>query len=77
MATEATLEVVKKASLGNKGVVVSVSEGDDILGHLMIGKASPVWFEKNAKARGRKVSWADFREWMLTKAEQKAKRPSS
>ena len=52
MATDAVLSVVSEAQLGNKGLVVTVSQNGDILGHLMVGKASIVWFEKNAKFLG-------------------------
>lgn len=74
MATTATLDVVHEAALGNKGLVVTVKDAD-IMGHLMIGKASLVWFEKNKKKRGRKVSWADFQAWMMQKNEVEASRP--
>ena len=75
MATNAFLDTVTKAELGNKGLVITVYQDDDILGHLMAGKASLVWFEKNAKARGRKVSWDDFRTWVMAKPEVAATRP--
>jgi|GEM_PF-3017540 len=75
MATEATLSVVTEAQIGNKGLVVTVKVDDDILGHLMVGKASIVWFEKNAKKKGRKVSWNDFHQWIIQKTEVAATRP--
>lgn len=61
--------------LGTKGMVLTVKQGDDIIGHLMIGKASLTWFEKNARKQGRKVYWSDFQKWMLTKAPSTASRP--
>ena len=48
MAISATLDIVSEAELGNKGLVITVKDAD-ILGHLMIGKASLVWFKKNKK----------------------------
>ena len=75
MATDAVLSVVSEAQLGNKGLVVTVSQNGDILGHLMVGKASIVWFEKNAKKKGRKVSWDDFHQWVMQKPETAATRP--
>jgi len=76
MATNATLSVVPEAQLGTKGLVVTVKKDDDIFGHLMIGKASLVWFEKHAKSKGRKLFWDDFHKWIMQKAETSATRPS-
>lgn len=75
MASEARLDLVHEAQLGNKGLVVSNLDDGEIVGHLMIGKANLVWFEKNDKKFGRKVSWEDFRTWMLQKPKVKATRP--
>ena len=75
MATKVLLDTVMQAELGNKGLVVTVYQDDDILGHLMLGKASLVWFEKNAKKRGRKVKWNDFHTWIMGKTEVVATRP--
>jgi len=75
MATDATLSVATEAPLGNKGLVVTVSEDGEILGHLMVGKASLVWFEKNGKKKGRKISWSDFHHWMLRQPLVTATRP--
>ena len=77
MATDAKLSVVTEAQLGNKGLVVTVNQDGNIWGHLMIGKASLVWFEKNAKKKGRKVSWEDFHQWVMQKPEVSATRPSA
>lgn len=73
MATEASLNVTNKATLGNKGLVISVD--GDIEGHLMIGKASLVWFNKNAKKQGYKVSWQDFEQWITQRNQTQATRP--
>lgn len=75
MATNAFLDTITQAELGNKGLVVTVHQDDDILGHLMVGRASLVWFEKGAKKRGRKVSWNDFHSWVMGKPEVAATRP--
>ncbi len=75
MATDAHLSMVTKAQLGNKGLVVTVFKDGDIFGHLMVGKASIVWFEKNAKKKGRKAHWDDFHQWIMQKAEVSATRP--
>ncbi len=61
--------------LGTKGMVLTVKYDDQIFGHLMIGKASLTWFEKNAKKKGRKVSWSELQKWILTKKEIQASRP--
>lgn len=74
--TNAILNVVPEASLGNKGLVVTVKKDDDIFGHLMVGKASLVWFEKHAKSKGRKFAWDDFHKWVMQRDESCAKRPS-
>jgi len=75
MASQAKLKVVHEAELGSKGLVVSHLDDDGIVGHLMIGKANLVWFEKNEKKLGRKVSWGDFRAWVMEKPRVKATRP--
>jgi hypothetical protein len=75
MATDAFLTVVSEAQLGNKGLVITVYDQTGITGHLMVGKASLVWFEKHAKKRGRKVPWDDFHQWILRQPETAASRP--
>jgi hypothetical protein len=75
MATDAFLTVVSEAQLGNKGLVITVYDQAGIKGHLMVGKASLIWFEKHAKKRGRKVSWDDFHSWILKEPEIQATRP--
>jgi len=75
MASQAKLDLVHQADLGNKGLVVSNLNDGDIVGHLMIGKANLVWFEKNEKKFGRKVTWEEFRVWILQKSRVKATRP--
>ena len=72
---EAILDFADKPKLGTKGLVVTVKVDDDIIGHLMVGKASLVWFKKGKKSKGHKVSWKDLQEWMLKKPEKTAKRP--
>lgn len=76
MAKNAALSVVPEAQLGTKGLVVTVKQDGDILGHLMVGKASLVWFEKHAKKKGRKLFWQDFHQWIMQKPEISATRPS-
>lgn len=75
MATNAVLTLVTEAQLGNKGLVVTVYNDAGILGHLMVGKASVIWFEKHAKKRGRKVAWDGFHQWIMKKPEIPATRP--
>lgn len=75
MGKKVLLNTVSKAELGNKGLVVTVYQDSDIFGHLMVGKASLTWFEKNAKKRGRKVSWDEFHSWIMEKTETAATRP--
>ena len=72
---ETTFVFADAPRLGNKGMVLSVKIDDEIIGHLMIGKATLTWFEKNARKSGRKVLWSDFQEWILTKKETTAARP--
>jgi len=76
MASKAVLDFVHEAQLGNKGLVVSNHDDNGIVGHLMIGKASLVWFEKNKKTKGQKVSWDELRTWMMQKNEVSATRPT-
>jgi len=73
MPTSATLDVVNKAELGNKGLVITID--GDVKGHLMVGKATLTWFEKNAKKQGYKVNWSDFEAWMKSKSKVSATRP--
>lgn len=75
MATDATLSVITAAQLGNKGLVVTIKKDGNIFGHLMVGKASLVWFEKNAKRQGRKISWDQFHTWVMQQPEVSATRP--
>lgn len=75
MATEAVLSDVSDVQLGNKGLVITVSRDGSILGHLMVGKASIVWFEKHAKRKGRKVSWEDFHRCVMQQPLVDATRP--
>jgi hypothetical protein len=75
MATDAMLSVVTDAQLGNKGAIVTVKQDGNIFGHLMVGKAALVWFEKGAKKKGRKVSWEDFQAWVIQKPEVSGTRP--
>lgn len=49
-AFKATVGFVEEPELGNKGMVITVTKDDDILGHLMIGKASVHWFEKHKRS---------------------------
>ncbi|OIR01855.1 hypothetical protein GALL_161570 [mine drainage metagenome] len=56
-------------------MVISVKLDDDIKGHLMIGKASLVWFEKGKKKNGHKVTWEELEGWFMSKPEVKATRP--
>ena len=75
MATDAFMTLVSEAQLGNKGLAITVYDDAGIVRHLMVGKASLIWFEKHAKKRGRKVSWDDFRKWILRHQEMSASRP--
>ena len=72
---ETTFAFADAPPLGTKGMVLSVKMDKEIIGHLMIGKASLTWFEKNARKTGRKVQWSDFQKWILSKKEIKASRP--
>lgn len=75
MASRAKLDLVQQAELGTKGLVVSHLNDEEIVGHLMIGKANLVWFEKHEKRFGRKVTWEEFRDWVLAKPRVPATRP--
>ena len=72
---ETTFGFADAPPLGTKGMVLTVKQDNHIIGHLMIGKASLTWFEKNAKKKGRKVSWSEFQGWILNKKEIPASRP--
>lgn len=73
MATNATLKLVTQAELGSKGLTIAVDGETE--GSLMIGKASLVWFKKNAKKQGYKVSWSEFEAWVTDRQQVKATRP--
>jgi hypothetical protein len=75
MAKNVKLTSLTDVELGFKGLVIKVQDGDDILGHMMIGKASIVWFEKNAKKKGYKANWEELIEFMNTRKMQTATRP--
>ncbi len=51
----------------SKGLVITVKRGDDILGHLMVGKASLHWFEKKCEEKARKISWDELITFMRAK----------
>jgi hypothetical protein len=70
-----TVSFAQEPELGSKGLVVSINTDNQIMGHLMVGKASLVWFEKNGKKQGRKVSWDELQKWFLTKPLTNATRP--
>ena len=74
-SSKTTFEFADAPELGNKEMVLTVKIGNDIIGHLMIGKASMTWFEKNARKKGRKVTCSEFQEWILTKNTTTASRP--
>ena len=75
MATNAFLSPATEIKLGNKGLVVTVYDDDNVLGRLMVGKASLVWFEKGAKKRGRRATWEDFRQDIMKKPLVDVSRP--
>ncbi len=75
MANTATFSFANEPELGNKGMVISVKRDNDILGHLMIGKASLVWFDKSKKKKGHKVSWEELEAWFKIKPESDETRP--
>ncbi len=70
-----TLSFADEPELKNKGMVLTVKDDDDIVGHLMIGKASIIWFKKNAKKRGYKVDWEELKTWFEAKEKIEATRP--
>ena len=74
-AYKTTIAFAEQPELGNKGLVLTVKEGKHINGHLMVGKASLFWFEKNAKKKARKMSWSDLTNAFEKRAEVKVTRP--
>jgi hypothetical protein len=74
-AFRTTVGFVEEPELGNKGMVITVRKDNDIVGHLMVGKASLHWFDKNAKKKGNKVSWDDFIDFLREKPVVKVTRP--
>ena len=72
---KATVGFAEEPELGNKGMVITAKKDDEILGHLMIGKASLHWFEKSAKKRANKVSWDDLIAFMQRQRVVKTTRP--
>jgi len=74
-AFKTTVGFVEEPELGNKGVVFTVNKDDDIVGHLMVGKASLHWFEKNAKNKANKVTWDTLIEFLKTQPAATVSRP--
>lgn len=74
-AFKATVGFVEEPELGNKGMVITVTKDDDILGHLMIGKASVHWFEKHKKKLAYKTSWDDLIKFMKKQPSVKVAQP--
>ncbi len=70
-----TIGFANEPELGNKGLVITVKKNGDILGHLMAGKASLVWFKKSKKTKGHQVDWETFANWITTVKESDASRP--
>lgn len=70
-----TVGFAEEPELGNKGLVITVKKDAQIIGHLMVGKASLHWFEKNAKKNANKVSWDELITWLKTHQMVKTSRP--
>jgi len=76
MAYKTTItKIAEELALGNKGLVITVNSDDEILGHLMAGKASVHWYEKNAKTKSHKTSWKELIAFMKSKPIVDLKRP--
>lgn len=73
-AFKTTVGFVEEPTLGNKGMVITVKK-NDIIGHLMVGKASLHWFDKNGKKKANKVSWEDLITFLKGKPVVDVTRP--
>ena len=74
-AFKTTVQNAGVSELGNKAMVITVKKDDAILGHLMVGKASLHWFEKDAKKTAHKVGWEKLIEFLEKRHSAKATRP--
>jgi len=74
-AFKTTVRFVEEPELGNKGAVFTVKKDGDIVGHLMVGKASLHWFEKSAKKKANEVTWDALIEFLKTQPAVKVTRP--
>ena len=70
-----TVDFANEPELGNKGMVFTVKKDNKIHGHLMVGKASVFWFEKNAKKKARKMTWSDLAGAFEKRSEVLVSRP--
>jgi hypothetical protein len=75
MAFITTVGFVEEPELGNKGMVITINKDENIIGHLMVGKASLHWFGKNKKNKANKVSWDDLITFMKDKPVVNVPRP--
>lgn len=74
-ALKANVSFVEEPELGNKGMVITLKKDDDIVGHLMIGKASVYWFKKHAKKLANKTVWDDLIKFLKKQQMVKVARP--
>ncbi|MHC4538837.1 MAG: hypothetical protein ACYS74_03535 [Planctomycetota bacterium] len=70
-----TVNFANEPELGNKGMVFTVKMDERIHGHLMVGKASLFWFEKNAKKKARRMAWSDLAKVFEKRTEVQVARP--
>jgi len=70
-----TVNFANEPELGNKGMVFTVKKDNKIHGHLMVGKASLFWFEKNAKKKARRMTWSDLATAFGKRTEVQVSRP--
>ena len=70
-----TVGFVEQPELGNKGLVITVNKDGEIVGHLMVGKASLHWFKKSGKKKANKTTWDDLIGWFQQRPTVDTSRP--
>lgn len=74
-AFKTTVGFAEEPELGNKGMVITIKKDNNIVGHLMIGKASVHWYDKNAKKAANKASWDALISFMRDQPSVQVPRP--
>lgn len=64
MAKKVSASLQVTTDIKNKGLLLSVSEDETLLGYLEVGKAKLSWFDKHAKNPNGEATWEEFIAWV-------------